>query len=309
MSVGFRGPSRIPGVSAGGARFSRRHHPSAGSNANACLLPPSPEPPPLLQLPVREEPHAAELSTAPRARTTTTPPSLNEAPLRLSRAEGSRLRHPPQAWARPLWLPEPSAPARPAPGPLAYRSEQRLALGGASQRPARARGPGRWGATSPTSSLAGERAANGPGPGPGKGGEGRRGRASARGSERGRKPRPSSVLLRPPPTAAAPKPRETFAGGRGRSRSAGGKAREKRPLPEVPALRRLIGLAQGRSRAKGASGHVTGRGVDSTLCFCTGEDSKVQFSLLWSSRAHKLEEALRKQCLPSTHPAFQASPL
>lgn len=117
------------------------------------------------------------------------------------------------------------------------RSEQRLALGGASQRPARARGPGRRGSTSPTSSLAGERAANGPGPGPGpgKGGEGGRGRASARGSERGRQPRPSSVLPRPPPTAAASKPRETSAGGRGRSRSAGGKAREKRPSPEVPA--------------------------------------------------------------------------
>lgn len=308
MSPGFQGPSRIPGVSASGAGFSLRHHPSASSNSNACLPPLSPEPPPLLQLPVREEPHAADLSTEPRARTKATPPPLNEALPRLSRTACCRLQHPPQAWARPLWLPEPGAPARPAPGPSAYRSEQRLALGGASQRPARARGPGRRGATSPTSSLAGERAANGPGPGPGKGGEGGRGRARARGSERGRQQRPSSVLPRPPPTAAASKPRETSAGGRGRSRSAGGKAREKRPSPEVSAPAETDWPSEREVTCKGRFWPRDGarRGLHPLPLPRGRRAGRVQSSILWSPSAHKLEEALRKQCLSPTHPAFGA---
>jgi hypothetical protein len=240
MSPGFQGPSRIPGVSARGARFSRRHHPSASSNSNACLPPLSPEPPPLLQLPVRDEPYAADLSTEPRARTKATPPPLREAPPRLSRVARCRLRHPPQAWARPLWLPEPGAPARPAPGPSAYRSEQRLALEGASQRPARARGPGRRGATSPTSSLAGERAANGPGPGPGKGRGGREGAGERaregvnEGGSRGRAPS-FPVLLLPPQRPSLARPPLAAVGGPGAPAARLARRGPLPPPPQVPA--------------------------------------------------------------------------
>lgn len=64
-------------------------------------------------------------------------------------------------------------PARPR--PPAYRSERRLALGGGSQRPATARGPGRWEATSPTSSLRKTEQRMGRGRSRGRGREGREG--------------------------------------------------------------------------------------------------------------------------------------
>lgn len=217
---------------------------------------PPPHPPPLLQLLTsassvspRRPGTTSPTTWSPRVGNTSgspwTPPPLGRAPPQtrgrylllsdpqpLRRPLGPLLRAPasPRARAGPSPAPAPLSPRPARPRRPAYRSERRLALGGGSQKPATARGPGRWAATSPTSSLAEDPTANGPGPepGPGKGGEGGRGRASARGSERGRKPRLGSVLPRPPPAAAAPKPRETFAPGRGRLRSDRRKAREKR---------------------------------------------------------------------------------
>lgn len=163
-------------------------------------------------------------------------------------------------------MPEPGAPARPAPGPSAYRSEQRLALEGASQRPARARGPGRRGATSPTSSLTGERAANGLGPGPGKGRGGREGAGERaregvnEGGSRGRAPS-FPVLLLPPQRPSLARPPLAAVGGPG---APAARLARRGPRPKSPPLQGLIGQAQERSRAKGASGHVTGRGGDFT---------------------------------------------
>lgn len=101
-----------------------------------------------------------------------------------------------------------------------------------------------------------------PGPGPGKGGEGGRGRAAERGSEQessGDTAPSFAVLLLPPqrPSVA-----------RSWLRRESGNTREKR-RPELVfpplglaclPLLGLIGQARGRSRTKGASGHVTERG-------------------------------------------------
>lgn len=93
--------------------------------------------------------------------------------------------------------PRPARPRRPA-----YRSERRLALGGGSQRPATARGPGRWGATSPTFSLQKTEQRTGRGRSRGRGREGREGgggRALEGESEGGsRGSAPSFPVLLPP---------------------------------------------------------------------------------------------------------------
>lgn len=76
--------------------------------------------------------------------------------------------------------PRPARPRHPA-----YRSERRLALGGGSQRPATARGPRRWEATSPTSSLRKTEQRMGRGQSRGRGqGRGREGREGGGGRVR-----------------------------------------------------------------------------------------------------------------------------
>lgn len=237
------------------------------------LLPPSlkaalpPHPPPLLQLltsaswvslPARsDEPHEA----APRSQQHTSgsqraPPPLAQAPPVLTTVLPTPDRPLLPSGPRPLGLPNgplalapappeapdgrrrPSAPAQPAPGALltvlsgAWPWEE----GARNQQQRKGQAAGQRRARHPTGRRATSEWA-----GAGKGGEGGRGRASARGSERGRQLGLSSVLRRPPPTAAAPKPRETCAPGGGRLRSDGLKAREKRrPQLMLPPLGRRV---------------------------------------------------------------------
>lgn len=112
---------------------------------------------------------------------------------------------PPPPWALdgslrpPVSLsPRPARPRRPA-----YRFERRLVLEGGSQRPATARGPGRWEATSPTSSLQKTEQRMGRGRSRGWGREGREGgggrvcQGESEGGSRGSAPS-FPVLLLPP---------------------------------------------------------------------------------------------------------------
>ena len=157
-------------------------HPRASSNSRPAFGPVGPA--------------APQTPTSPLPRTPPPPPAP-KCPLR-----------PP-----PSLSPRPAGPRRPA-----YRSERRLALGGGSQKPATARGPGHWGATSPTSSLQKTEQRMGRGRSRGRGREGREGgggrvsEGESEGGSRGRAPS-FPVLLLPPQRPSLARPSLRAVGG------------------------------------------------------------------------------------------------
>lgn len=260
----FRGPGGIPGVSARGARFSRHQHPSAGSNSNARLPPPSPEPPPLLQLLGSQEPHAADLSPAPRARTTATPPLSTKRLLASARPPAPGSGIPLRPGPGPSGCRSPAPPPGPPPAPRltvlssAWPWEERAR----DQQEREGQGAGERRARHPPEPESAQRMGRGRGRGR-EGREGGGGRAREGVSEGGSRGRAPSfpVLLLPPQRPSLARPPLAAVGGPG---APAARLARRGPSPKSPPLRRLIGLAQGRSRAKGASGHVMGRGGDST---------------------------------------------
>lgn len=265
MSLGFRGPRRIP-VSAPAEPGSL----AANTPLPARTRTPSPEPPPLLQLLVSAEPHAARgpVSSAPGSQHSDAS-TLHEAPPRFSPA------------ARPP-APGSGIPFRPGPGPSGCRSPApppgpppapRLTVLSSTwpweerardQQEREGQGAGERRARHPPEPESAQRMGRGRGRGRGREGrEGGGGRAREGVSERGSgAPAPSfPVLLLPPQRPSLARPPLAAVGGPG---APAARLARRGSRPKSPPLRRLIGLAQGSSHAEGASGHVMGRGGDST---------------------------------------------